>query len=90
LTCLDCSDKLLRQSDATKTNHMKKKFKIRIEYDCEPETKGAVHAYSREQALAIVTANPSYKVTKVYCEEISPYQACLFSDDWNERITKFQ
>lgn len=67
---------------------MKKKFKIRIEYDCEPETKGAVMAYNREQALAMVTRNPHYKVTKVYCEEISPFQACLFSDDWDERLAK--
>jgi len=65
---------------------MKKKFKIRIEYDCEPETKGAVIASSRKAALRMVTANPRYKVTQVYCEAIPSTQACLFSDDWNERL----
>jgi hypothetical protein len=63
-----------------------RKFKIRIEYDCEPETKGAVHARNRTEALALVTPNPNYRVTKVYCEEISWTQACLYSDDWDQRL----
>ena len=63
-----------------------KKFKIRIEYDCEPETKGAVHASNRSEALAMVTPNPKYTVTKTFCEEIPMTQACLFSDDWDERV----
>ena len=67
-----------------------KKYKIRIEYDCQPETKGAVMAKSREAALKVVTPNPAYKVTKIFCEEIPLNQACLFSDDWDERIEKWK
>jgi hypothetical protein len=67
-----------------------KKYKIRIEYDCQPETKGAVMAKSREAARKVVTPNPAYKVTKIFCEEIPLNQACLFSDDWDERIEKWK
>jgi hypothetical protein len=66
----------------------KPKFKIRIEYLMEPETKGAVRAWNRDEALAMVTPNPSYKVTKVFCEEIPWTQACLFSDDWDQRVQR--
>jgi hypothetical protein len=64
------------------------KWKIRIQYDLAPETKGAVRAWNRTDALAMVTPDPRYKVTKIYCEEIPWTQACLFSDDWDERCKR--
>lgn len=65
---------------------MKRKYKIRFEYGgLAPETKGALRANDRSEALSMVTPDPRYKVTKMLCEEIPWTQACLFSDDWDQR-----